>query len=170
LNQLIYVDIKTSLADDLLLLTDKMSMAASIECRAPFIDQELVELSARIPSDFKVRGLSMKYLLKKAVQPWLPSEILHRKKRGFGAPVGSWLRRDLEPLMQETLSETQVRKRGFFDWDAVQGIIESHRAQRNDHTDHLLALINLELWCRIFLDRNNWQSAPEPLVAHSHQG
>jgi asparagine synthase (glutamine-hydrolysing) len=170
LNQLIYVDIKTSLAEDLLLLTDKMSMAASIECRAPFIDQELVELSARIPSDFKVRGLSMKYLLKKAVQPWLPSEILHRKKRGFGAPVGSWLRRDLEPLMQETLSETQVRKRGFFDWDAVQGIIESHRAQRNDHTDHLLALINLELWCRIFLDRNNWQSAPEPLVAHSHQG
>ncbi len=170
LNQLIYVDIKTSLADDLLLLTDKMSMAASIECRAPFIDQELVELTARIPSDFKVRGLSMKYLLKKAVQPWLPSEILHRKKRGFGAPVGSWLRGDLEPLMQETLSETQVRKRGFFDWGAVHGIIESHRAQRNDHTDHLLALINLELWCRIFLDRNDWQSSPEPLVAHSHQG
>jgi asparagine synthase (glutamine-hydrolysing) len=145
-------------------------MAASIECRAPFIDQELVELSSRMPSDLKVRGLSMKYLLKKAVQPWLPAEIMHRKKRGFGAPVGSWLRRDLEPLMQETLSETQIRKRGFFDWPTLQEVIASHHAQRTDHTDHLLALINLELWCRIFLDGNDWQSAPEPLAAHSFRG
>lgn len=170
LNQLIYVDIKTSLPDDLLLLTDKMSMAASIECRAPFMDQELVELSSRIPSQYKVHGLSLKYLLKKAVQPWLPGEILRRKKRGFGAPVGSWLRRDLEALMREMLSESQIKKRGFFDWGTVQEIIAGHQAQRSDHTDHLLALINLELWCRIFLDGSDWRSAPEPLAAHSHRG
>ena len=79
LNQIIYVDLKTSLPDDLLLLTDKMTMAASIECRAPFVDHELVELASRIPSTLKVRGFSMKYLLKKAVEPWLPKEILRQK-------------------------------------------------------------------------------------------
>lgn len=167
LHQLMYVDIKTSLPDDLLLLTDKASMAASIECRAPFIDHELVELTSRIPSNFKVRGFTMKYLLKKVVEPWLPKQILHRKKRGFGAPVGSWLRKDLDLMMRETLSETQVRKRGLFDPKTVKEIIADHQAQRSDHTDHLLGLINLELWCRIFLDGADWKPAPEPQVAES---
>jgi asparagine synthase (glutamine-hydrolysing) len=165
LNQLIYVDLKTSLPDDLLLLTDKMSMAASIECRAPFIDSELIELTGRMPSNLKVHGLTLKYLLKKAVQPWLPAEILRRKKRGFGAPVGSWLRKDLRFLVQETLSPDQVRKRGIFDPAAVQSIITAHDSQRRDHTDHLLSLINLELWSRIFLDHSDWRTvhtAPEP--------
>ena len=159
LNRIMYVDIKTSLADDLLALTDKMSMAASIECRAPFVDQELVELTAQIPGELKVRGLETKYLLKKVVRPWLPEEILRRNKRGFGAPVGAWLRGELQPLVQEMLSETQVKKRGLFDWPVVQEIISSHQAQRQDHTDHLLALISLETWCHIFLDGSDWKSA-----------
>jgi asparagine synthase (glutamine-hydrolysing) len=154
LDRIFYVDLKTSLPDDLLLLTDKASMAASIECRAPFIDHELVELTSRMPADLKVRGFTLKYLLKKAVSPWLPKEILTRKKRGFGAPVGSWLRRDLEPLVQDTLSERQVAQRGLFAWPAVHDLIEQHRSRRADHTDHLLGLVNLELWCRIFLDRH----------------
>ena len=165
LSQIIYADIKTSLADDLLALTDKMSMAASIECRAPFMDQELVELTARMPSALKVRGLTMKYLLKKVIEPWLPREIIHRKKRGFGAPVGSWLRGDLESLVDETLSESQVRRRGFFQWEAVQAVIATHRRQQTDYTDGLLALICLELWCRIFLDGNDWQQTTEALHA-----
>jgi asparagine synthase (glutamine-hydrolysing) len=154
LDRIFYVDLKTSLPDDLLLLTDKASMAASIECRAPFIDHELVELASRMPADLKVRGFTLKYLLKKAVQPWLPREILTRKKRGFGAPMGAWLRRDLGPLVEDTLSERQVAQRGLFAWPAVRELLEQHRARRADHTDHLLALVNLELWCRIFLDRH----------------
>ncbi|HYL92214.1 MAG TPA: asparagine synthase (glutamine-hydrolyzing) [Alphaproteobacteria bacterium] len=160
LNQSIYTDMKTSLPDDLLALTDKMTMAASLECRAPFMDHELVELTSRIPSQLKVRGLTMKYLLKKAVEPWLPAEILNRKKRGFGAPVGSWLRKDLEVLVEDTLSETQLKKRGFFDPHVVQDIVAKHRARRADHTDHLLSLINFEIWCRIFLDGNDRNFAP----------
>ncbi len=161
LDQIIFADLKTSLPDDLLVLTDKMSMAASIECRAPFMDQELVELSSRMPSNLKVRGLTMKYILKKALQPWLPPEILDRKKRGFGAPMGSWLRHDLEGLVQDTLSAAQIQKRGLFDSKVVREIWESHQAGRRDHTDHLLALINLELWCRIFLDGDDRRFAPE---------
>ncbi len=168
LSQIMYVDIKTSLPDDLLALTDKMSMAASLECRAPFVDHELVELASHIPSRLKVRGLSMKYLLKKVVEPWLPTEILHRRKRGFGAPIGAWLRHDLRILMQETLSEKQVRRRGFFDPVVVTEIIADHEAQRRDHTDHLLALITFELWCRIFLDGSDWRSAMETPAARQH--
>jgi asparagine synthase (glutamine-hydrolysing) len=170
LNQSIYVDLKTSLPDDLLALTDKMTMAASIECRAPFMDHELIELTSRIPSHLKVHGMTMKYLLKKAVEPLLPAEIIYRKKRGFGAPVGSWLRKDLEVLVQDTLSETQINKRGFFDPQAVHGIIAAHHAKRADYTDHLLTLINFELWCRIFIDGNDWRHAPSnELLAVGYQ-
>lgn len=170
LNQSIYVDLKTSLPDDLLALTDKMTMAASIECRAPLIDHELVELTSTMPPNLKVRGFTLKYLLKKAVEPWLPREIIARKKRGFGAPVGSWLRGELEPLVEDTLAERQVKSRGLFDPKVLREIIAAHRANRADHTDHLLALINFELWCRIFLDGQDWKYNPAPqtaLTSHS---
>jgi asparagine synthase (glutamine-hydrolysing) len=170
LHQNIYVDLKTSLPDDLLTLTDKMTMAASLECRAPFMDHELIELTSRIPSNLKVHGFTMKYLLKKAVAPWLPAEILNRKKRGFGAPVGAWLRNDLENLVQETLSPEQVSKRGFFDPAVVQEIIASHRAESSDQTDSLLALICFEMWSRIFLDGNDWQSATQDLAVSAPYG
>jgi asparagine synthase (glutamine-hydrolysing) len=163
LARITYADLKTSLPDDLLALTDRMSMAASIECRAPLVDHELVELASHMPSALKVRGMTMKYLLKKAVAPWLPREVIERKKRGFGAPVGSWLRRDLQPLIQELLSEEQVRRRGIFHWPSVQAILQSHQEQRADHTDHVFALIALETWCRIYLDGQDWRAAPASL-------
>jgi asparagine synthase (glutamine-hydrolysing) len=161
LNRIIYADLKTSLPDDLLALTDRMSMAASVECRAPLVDYELLELASRMPSSLKVRGLTMKYLLKKAVAPWLPREVIERKKRGFGAPVGAWLRNDLKPLTKDLLSEEQVRRRGLFHWPAVQAILQSHDEQRSDNTDHVFALIALEVWCRIYLDGMDWKAKPE---------
>jgi asparagine synthase (glutamine-hydrolysing) len=130
-------------------------MAASIECRAPLVDSQLVELASRIPSHMKVRGFSLKYLLKKAVAPWLPKEVTTRKKRGFGAPVGGWLRKELQPLVRELLSEERVRKRGLFRWPAIQQLVRAHEEQRSDHTDHIFALIALEIWCRVYLDRQS---------------
>jgi asparagine synthase (glutamine-hydrolysing) len=152
LDQFIYVDLKTSLADDLLALTDKMTMAASIECRAPFMDHELIELTARMPSNLKIRGTTMKYILKKVMEPWLPKEILYRKKRGFGAPMGSWIRKEMGPLLQDTLSEEQLRRRGIFEPSAVRNLIARHDLHKADYTDHLLSLISLELWQRAFID------------------
>jgi len=163
LGRCIYVDLKTSLPDDLLALTDKMTMAASIECRAPFVDHELVELTSRMPSHLKVRGLTMKYLLKKAVAPWLPKSIVSRRKRGFGAPIGAWLRHDLGDLVRDTLSEEAVRRRGLLDWAVVRDLVSVHQAEGRDHTDRLLALIMFELWCRTFIDASAaapaWRSA-----------
>jgi asparagine synthase (glutamine-hydrolysing) len=169
LSRIIYADLKTSLPDDLLALTDRMSMAASIECRAPFVDYELIELASRIPSSMKIRGFTMKYLLKKAVAPWLPHAVIYRKKRGFGAPVGSWLRQDLQPLIQDLLSEDQVRRRGLMHWPAVQSILKAHQDQHSDHTDHIFALVALEIWCRIYLDGQDWKSAPPALATHVSQ-
>jgi asparagine synthase (glutamine-hydrolysing) len=166
LYRIIYADLKTSLPDDLLALTDRMSMAASIECRAPLVDYELVELAARIPSNLKVHGFTLKYLFKKAVTPWLPREVIERKKRGFGAPIGSWLRQDLKPLVCDLLSETQVRRRGLFQWTAVQGILNAHQEQRSDLTDHIFALVAFETWCRIYLDGQDWRATP-PSVARN---
>jgi len=164
LNRIIYADLKTSLADDLLAMTDRMSMAASVECRAPLVDFELVELASRMPSSLKVRGFTLKYLMKKVVAPWLPREILSRKKRGFGAPMGAWLRKDLHATVSELLSEEQVRRRGLFHWPVIERILAAHREQRRDHTDHLFALIALETWCRIFLDGQDWKVSPGALA------
>jgi asparagine synthase (glutamine-hydrolysing) len=167
LNRILYADLKTSLPDDLLAMTDRMSMAASVECRAPLVDYELVELLARMPSSFKVRGFNLKYLMKKAVAPWLPPGILERKKRGFGAPMGAWLRKDLQPVVSELLSEEQVRRRGLFQWPTIQRMIGDHFAEQRDYTDHLFALIMLELWSRIYLDGQDWRSAPPLVTEHA---
>ena len=165
LQRIMYVDLKTSLPDDLLALTDRMTMAASIECRAPFVDFELIELTMRMPSSLKVRGTQLKYLMKKAVSPWLPREIIHRKKRGFGAPMGAWLRRDLRPLVEEMLSESAVQRRGLLRWNTVRQLIADHEAERHDHTDHLFALISLEIWCRAYLDGQPGSSSDSVMKA-----
>jgi asparagine synthase (glutamine-hydrolysing) len=152
LRRLFEVDLATQLLDDLLMLTDKMTMAASLECRVPLLDHQLVELSARMPSRFKIHGRDLKYILKKALSGVLPRDILHRKKRGFGAPMGAWLKRELSPLLKSVLSRDAVLRRGLFDWKTIEQTIALHEMNREDHTDHLLSLLNLEIWCRMFLD------------------
>jgi asparagine synthase (glutamine-hydrolysing) len=152
LNRMLSVDALTQLPDDLLLLTDKMSMAVSLECRVPLLDHELVELAARIPERLKLKGGELKHVMKAALRNVLPDDILHRKKRGFGTPMGAWLKRDLGPVMRELLSQTAVKRRGLFDHGAIARLMAAHDANRVDGTDHLLALMNLEIWCRVFLD------------------
>jgi asparagine synthase (glutamine-hydrolysing) len=167
LNRIIYADLKTSLADDLLAMTDRMTMAASIECRAPLVDHEMIELASHMPSNLKVRGFQMKYLMKQAVAPWLPREILERKKRGFGAPMGAWLRKDIQPMVSELLSEEATRKRGLFSWPAIQQLLADHSAERKDYTDQLFSLVMLELWLQAFLDRQPHEWVVEPLASQT---
>jgi asparagine synthase (glutamine-hydrolysing) len=152
LNRMLAVDAETQLPDDLLMLTDKMSMAVSLECRVPLLDHELVELAARMPEEVKIRGGRLKHAMKEAVSGLLPRDILERKKRGFGTPMGAWLKGDLAPLVRGLLSESVVKDRGLFHYPRVQELIASHEANRVDGTDRLLALINLEIWSRLYLD------------------
>jgi asparagine synthase (glutamine-hydrolysing) len=147
------VDAHTQLPDDLLLLTDKMTMAASLECRVPLLDHELVELAAQIPARHKVADGELKALMKRALGDLLPREILHRPKRGFGAPMGAWLKGALSELLGSALSRESLETRGLLRAEPVARLIEDHRANRVDGTDKLLALLNLEIWCRVVLDR-----------------
>ncbi len=153
LNRMLAVDAETQLPDDLLLLTDKMTMATSLECRVPLLDHELVELAACMPEEVKIRGGRLKHAMKEALAGLLPADILNRNKRGFGTPMGAWLKGDLAPVLRRLLSEPVVASRGLFDYGEVRRLIAAHEANRVDGTDQLLALMNLEIWSRIYLDK-----------------
>ncbi len=153
LNRMLVVDAETQLPDDLLMLTDKMSMAVSLECRVPLLDHELVELAARMPEQVKVRKGRLKHAMKKALADVLPPDILERKKRGFGTPMGAWLKTDLKPLLARMLDASTIARRALFDYAQVRNLVAEHEANRIDGTDQLLALMNLEIWSRIYLDR-----------------
>jgi asparagine synthase (glutamine-hydrolysing) len=127
-------------------------MATSLECRVPLLDHELVELAARMPEEVKIRGGRLKHAMKEAVSDLLPRDILERKKRGFGTPMGAWLKDGLAPLVRGLLSESVVEDRGLFRYPEVRELIASHEANRIDGTDRLLGLMNLEIWSRMYLD------------------
>lgn len=152
LNRMFAVDAETQLPDDLLMLTDKMSMATSLECRVPLLDHELVELAASMPEASKIRGGELKHVLKKSLEGILPPDILYRKKRGFGTPMGAWLRGDLSGLLRSTLSRESIAHRGLLDFATVEQLIQAHDKSQEDYTDVLVALMNLEIWSRIYLD------------------
>ena len=155
LNRMFAVDAETQLPDDLLMLTDKMSMAVSLECRVPLLDHQLVELAACMPSAIKVRGGRLKHVLKESLGGLLPKEILDRKKRGFGTPMGAWLKKELAPLLRCLLAPQVVESRGLFRQSVVNQLMADHDAARIDGTDALLAMMNLEIWSRIYLDRRD---------------
>ncbi|MBS1220031.1 MAG: asnB, partial [Proteobacteria bacterium] len=131
LNRMFAVDAETQLPDDLLMLTDKMSMAVSLECRVPLLDHELVEMAAAIPGELKVKGGRLKHLMKSALQPDLPDDLLHRAKRGFGTPMGAWLKKELLAVVRELLSPAVVRQRGLFRHEAVSALLADHEANRS---------------------------------------
>jgi asparagine synthase (glutamine-hydrolysing) len=165
MNRMLVVDARTQLPDDLLLLTDKMSMAVSLECRVPLLEQELFELAAHMPGTIKVRGGRLKHIMKAALHGVLPDDILERKKRGFGTPMGAWLKGELAPLLRELLSEESVAARGLFRYSAIARLIAAHEANRVDGTDRLLALMSLEIWARIYLDGRRAVDVAEELRA-----
>jgi asparagine synthase (glutamine-hydrolysing) len=150
--RLMAVDLRSQLADDLLLLSDKITMAPSLECRVPLLDEDLVEFAAHIPGDVKVRRGELKWLMKRALAPVLPCEILDRPKRGFGAPVGAWIKEQLAPVIDWLLAPASIARRGLLHGEAVARTLAAHRSQRADMTDLLWSLVTLEIWSRMFLD------------------
>jgi asparagine synthase (glutamine-hydrolysing) len=152
INQMLYVDLKTFLPCLNLTYTDKTSMANSLEVRVPLLDHELVELAARIPARLKIKGLTRKYILKKAAESWLPRNIIYRKKAGFSAPLRAWLRRDLRGMVEDLLSETNINKRGYFDYPEVRRLIDDNLSGREDNSLKVFQLLMLELWHREFID------------------
>jgi asparagine synthase (glutamine-hydrolysing) len=140
------------LPNDLLVKVDIATMANSLEARSPLLDHRLVEFCAALPSSYKLRGRTSKWLLRQLMRDRLPPAILSRPKMGFGVPVGEWLRGELRPLLEDTLLSERSLQRGFFRPQAVRALIDEHVARRADRTSHIWGLLMLELWFREFVD------------------
>lgn len=146
IDRLAYVDAKTVLPESLLLLSDKMGMAASLEVRVPFLDNRVVDFVGQIPSRYRIRGFQLKRLLKASLKGVVPDFVLHRSKRGFGAPMSAWLRQDLKLMVENLLHPTRLKKEGFFNSETVKTMLAVHGEKKEDFTEGIMALVIFELW------------------------
>jgi asparagine synthase (glutamine-hydrolysing) len=159
------VDLGTYLVDDLLVKTDRASMAHSLEARVPYLDTVVTNMALALPTRHKVRGLSKKVLLRKAAAPLLPREIVNGKKRGFSIPAAAWLRGELEPFARDTLSPETLKRQGYFRPDVVQRLLDEHVAGREDRSRQLWGLLAFTLWHQQHVERTpQGASRPEVLV------
>jgi asparagine synthase (glutamine-hydrolysing) len=149
--RLMDVDVQTYLPGDLLAKVDITTMACSLEARSPFLDHHLMEWAASLPGRLKVRSWTTKFLLKQAMLPWLPADLVTRRKQGFGVPIASWLRTELRDLAWDVLTDQTARSRGLFRPEAVSALLSEHE-QGSDHSTRIWALIQFELWHRNFID------------------
>ncbi len=140
------VDLGIPLVDDLLVKTDRSSMAHSLEARVPFLDTKVTSLALALPRRLKVSGLKKKILLRRAAEPLLPREVVHGKKRGFSIPAAAWLRGELEPFAREVLAPEVLRRQGFFAPEVVAGLLERHVARKEDLSRQLWSLLAFTLW------------------------
>jgi asparagine synthase (glutamine-hydrolysing) len=132
-------------------------MASSVELRVPYLDRALVEQAGRIPSALKMRNGRRKWVLSEAAAPWLPPDIATRPKTGFGAPIRSWLARDLQPLMRNVLLGEQFTARGLFRREGVSTVLDDLSSGRRDVAYIVWALFTFEIWAQTFLDANGRQ-------------
>ncbi|CAA7618719.1 Asparagine synthetase [Magnetospirillum sp. LM-5] len=156
LNRMLDVDIATSLPGEILAFCDRLSMAHSVEVRAPFLDYRLTELAATIPGTLKIKAGTLKYILKKTAQRYLPAEILDRPKEGFIQPNHVWLRGPLDPLIDRMLSPAGLDRHGLFDPSVVGRLVAEHRSGTADHAFRIWALVMFQAWYETYLGQSPW--------------
>jgi asparagine synthase (glutamine-hydrolysing) len=152
LQRMLFLETRHFLADHNLNYTDRAGMAVGVEIRVPLLDMELTNFAARIPASLKQAGNMGKAIFKRAMEPYLPREIIYRPKSGFGVPLRRWLRHELRGTVDETLSYSSVRNRGLFDPAAVRRLVDLDRRDAVDGSYTIYTLMSIELWCRQFLD------------------
>ena len=154
IEQMQFLDMNFYMAEDILTKVDRASMAVSLEVRAPFLDPRVAEFAAALPLEYKLKGRKGKYILKKAVGPLLPKNILHRPKKGFGIPIAEWLKNRLNPLMHDLLDAKRLRDQGIFNEKFVQKLIKEHETNAASHHKQLWTLLVFQLWFDNFLEKN----------------
>ncbi|MBN1127958.1 MAG: asparagine synthase (glutamine-hydrolyzing) [Chitinispirillaceae bacterium] len=152
-SRMLYIDTRTGLPDDLLMVNDKTSMANSLEARVPFLDYRLVEFVETIPVSLKLKGFHGKYLHKRAAEKWLPKKVAYRKKKGFANPIDTWLRGSMSAFVNECLFSEGSAVQKYFDVSYIRRMVTLHEAGREDYLFHLYLLISFELWHRCFIDQ-----------------
>ncbi|MGH3050408.1 MAG: asparagine synthase-related protein, partial [Gaiellaceae bacterium] len=159
------VDFGLYLVDDLLTKTDRASMAHSLEARVPFMDTAVSNFAFSLPVRHKVRGLSKKRLLRKAVEPLLPHEVVHGRKRGFSIPAAAWLRGELEPFARETLSAETIARQGILQPGPVTRVLDDHVAGRADLSRQVWGLLAFTLWYERHVEGVHRDTNLEAMVA-----
>ena len=149
--QMLYIDTRANLPDDLLMVGDKTSMANSLEARVPFLDYRLVEFIESLPPHLKLKGMTGKYLHKKAIEKWLPKKVIYRKKKGFANPVENWFRTGMRPFVEELLLSPDSGTALFFDQKYIRKMMDLDREGKEQFRRHLYLLVSLELWHRTFM-------------------
>jgi len=149
--QMLYIDTRANLPDDLLMVGDKMSMANSLEVRVPFLDYRLVEFIESLPLKLKLNGLTGKYLHKKSMVKWLPKEVVYRKKKGFANPVEDWFRTKMRPFVEECLFNPHSGVNRFFDQQYIRHMLDQDRKGKEQLRRHIYLLVSFELWHRAFM-------------------
>jgi asparagine synthase (glutamine-hydrolysing) len=152
LNRVLNVDLETFLEGQNLLYSDRLSMAASMEMRVPFLDDVDADFALALPPELKLKGFHGKHVLRRAVDGLIPREVIKRRKAGFGVPIRRWMRTDLGEMLGDLLGQDAVSARGLLQPDEVARLLSEHRSGARDHTYRLWTLLGLELWCRAFLD------------------
>lgn len=160
LNKFLDVDIRTFLPDNILVYTDRMSMAASLEVRVPYLDHRLVEMSLGIPFDKKLRGGQSKVILKDAFRDLIPPELLGAPKRGFNVPLSMWMRDHLDDYFDSQGAPERAEAHGLFNWPEVQRLRHEHRVGRRDNASELFALIALDIWFRTAILEEDVEPSP----------
>ena len=153
LSQILYVDLKTYLVNDILVKVDRMAMANSLEVRSPLLDHKVIEFAATVPWNLKYRGSTSKYLLKRYLERRVPASVIHRPKMGFSIPLADWLRGELRDMAWDLLLSPRATSRGYLAPDRVRRLWDAHQRKVRDHAHHLWALMMLELWQRQFMDQ-----------------
>jgi asparagine synthase (glutamine-hydrolysing) len=151
LDRMLAADIATRLPEHSLMLTDRMTMAQSLESRSPFLDHRLAEWVATLPAGLKLHGKTLKYLLRKVSASYLPDNILKRPKQGFMFPLGYWMKGPLLPLLRHLLSESVLIEEGIFRREPLAKLLEEHLAHKADHHVRLWMILNVEIWYRMFV-------------------
>ena len=160
-----WADIHTYLPDDLMVKVDVASMAHALETRSPLLDHVFMEWAAGLPYSMKMAGGETKAIFKRAMEPYLPHEVLYRKKMGFGCPVGDWLRQDLREMAHDVLLSSAASARGIFQKAYVERLLAEHVSNRVQHDTRLWALLMLELWFRMWVDQPSDWALMRPALA-----
>jgi asparagine synthase (glutamine-hydrolysing) len=149
---MLYADYMTRLPEHSLMLTDRMTMAHSLELRSPLVDHELVEYLAAFPSQMKINGRQLKYVLRRLSEQYLPPAIVQREKHGFMFPVAYWFREEWNSPLRTILLESFFVREGLFQAAQIEQLVTEHRHNQADHHNRLWLLLNLALWHRIYIE------------------
>jgi asparagine synthase (glutamine-hydrolysing) len=166
LDRMLYADIMTRLPEHSLMLTDRMTMAHSLEARSPFLDHTLVEYMASYPSNMKIRNGELKYALRKLAVEFLPDQIVNRDKQGFMFPIAYWFKNDLYNFLKRFMMDSIFVKEGIFKRERVMHLIDEHRSNKMDHHVRLWMLLNLQIWFMLYIDQCTVEEVEERMLTY----